>query len=105
MGDKFNAEDRKRTQCACGDVLVYLQAHPIVTAGELRAIFGHAAMRRVNDLKLGKGPDEIAHPIEVRRLTGAIFEVRYDCPSLGRPAESEQSGQRALPGFGGSFRH
>lgn len=94
MSDHFNADDRKRTQCACADVLAYLQRKRVVSSGELRAVFEHAAMRRVNELKLGKGPDEIRHPIEVRRIKGAEWEVRYDMQALGRDASTPQAQKR-----------
>ena len=74
----MDAEDRLRTLSNKDKVLAYLRAHGSATNQRLRGIGGSRAMGRVNEL-IHEG-----HPITVRKLKGADWEIRYDMPALGR---------------------
>lgn len=80
----MDAEDRQRAASAKVRVLRFLQEHRIVTNDRLRnpTIGGPRAMGRVWELQ------KEGHPIETRKLHGALWEVRYDCPALARDAST-----------------
>lgn len=86
----MDAEDRERALSNKEKVLAFLKAHGSATNQRLRGIGGARAMGRVNEL-IHEG-----HPITVRKLKGADWEVRYEMPPLARDAGTRAS-QKQLP--------
>lgn len=78
----MDAEDAGRISHHLGKLLEALQAKRVLTNTEVRAVAGSRGMGRVNELQ------KRGHPITVRKLTGALWEVRYDAPALARSAET-----------------
>ena len=77
-----DAEDRTRTLSNKEKVLAYLREHGSATNQRLRGIGGSRALARVHELQ------QEGHPITVRKLKGAEWEIRYAMPPLGRDAGS-----------------
>lgn len=88
----MDAEDTARTLTNKEKVLAYLREHGSATNQRLRGIGGSRAMGRVNEL-IHEG-----HPITVRKLKGAEWEIRYNQPPMGRDA-STRIEQKPLPLF------
>lgn len=81
----MDAEDRLRTLSNKEKLRAALKRRGVLTNVECRAVGGSRALGRVHELiKEGE-------PITVRKLTGAIWEVRYDAPPLARSAETPVS--------------
>lgn len=78
----MDAEDAGRISKHLAKLLEALQARGVLTNTEVRTLAGSRGMGRVNELQ------KLGHPITVRKLTGAIWEVRYSRPALGRSAET-----------------
>jgi hypothetical protein len=78
----MDAEDHGRIARHLERLLAALQIKGVLTNVEVRAIAGSRGMGRVNSLQ------KMGHPITVRKLTGAIWEVRYNAPALARSAET-----------------
>jgi hypothetical protein len=78
----MDTEDRVRISKHLDKLLAALQARGVLTNAEVRTVAGSRGMGRVNELQ------KLGHPITVRKLTGAIWEVRYDAPPLARSAET-----------------
>lgn len=78
----MDAEDLGRARSAKARVLAFLQRHGVATNDELRHPFvgGARAMGRVHELQ------HEGHAITVRKLRGAVWEIRYNLPALGRDA-------------------
>ncbi len=76
-------EDKLRTLSNKAKVLAALKRRGVMTNEEIRAVGGSRGMGRVNELI-----HEDKEPITVRKLTGAIWEVRYNAPALARSAET-----------------
>ena len=85
----MDAEDHTRTLSNKEKVLAYLREHGSATNQRLRGIGGARAMGRVNELV------KDGHPITVRKLKGATWEIRYDLKPLGRDAGVRKT-QRTL---------
>lgn len=76
----MDAEDKQRTLSNRDKILAYLKRHGSATNQQLRGIGGSRALGRVNELiKRGE-------PITVRKLKGALWEIRYDMKPLARDA-------------------
>ncbi len=78
----MDAEDRGRLTKHLEKLLAALQAKGVLTNVEVRAVAGSRGMGRVNELQ------KLGHDIQVRKLTGAIWEVRYNKPALARSAQT-----------------
>lgn len=76
----MDAEDKARTLSNKEKVLAYLREHGSATNQRLRGIGGSRAMGRVHELQ------KAGHPITVRKLKGAEWEIRYDQAPMGRDA-------------------
>ncbi len=76
----MDTEDRERTISNKEKILRYLQARRYATNQQLRGIGGSRAMGRVHELK------HEGYPISVRKLKGAIWEIRLNDKPLGRDA-------------------
>lgn len=77
----MDTEDAGRIAKHLSNLLEALKAKRVLTNTEVRQIAGSRGMGRVNELQ------KRGEPITVRKLTGSIWEVRYDAPPLARPAE------------------
>ena len=92
----MDAEDKTRTLSNKDKILAYLKQHGNATNQRLRGIGGSRALGRVNEL-IHEG-----HPITVRKLKGAEWEIRYDMAPLGRDAGTRTDRQPlplTLPGM------
>jgi len=78
----MDSEDAIRISKHLATLLAALQRDRVLTNTQVRAIAGSRGMARVSELK------QRGHAITVRKLTGAIWEVRYDSPPLARSAET-----------------
>ncbi len=78
----MDQEDTARTLSNREKVLAYLREHGSATNQRLRGIGGARAMGRVNELQ------KAGHPITVRKLKGAEWEIRYNQAPVGRDAKS-----------------
>lgn len=88
----MDAEDHVRTLSNKEKIRAYLKRHGNATNQQLRGIGGSRALGRVHELiKEGE-------PITVRKLRGALWEIRYDQPPIGRDA-STRIEQKPLPLF------
>ena len=81
----MDTEDRVRIAKHLDKLLAALQRRGVLTNTEVRAIAGSRGMARASELK------HLGHPITVRKLTGSIWEVRYNAPALARSAETPVS--------------
>ena len=80
--DDMDHEDKLRTLSNKAKLLSELKKRGVITNNEARHIGGSRALGRVHELiKEGE-------PITVRKLKGAVWEVRYDAPALARSAET-----------------
>jgi len=85
----MDAEDKQRTLSNKAKLLQALKERGVLTNEQARRIAGSRAMGRANELiKEGE-------PITVRKLKGAIWELRYDMKPLGRDA-GQRIPQRTL---------
>lgn len=78
----MDAEDRGRLSKHLARLLAALQSQGVMTNVDVRAIAGSRGMGRVNELQ------KLGHPITTRKLTGGLWEVRYDHAALARSAET-----------------
>lgn len=85
----MDTEDRERTLSNREKILRFLRKHGSATNQRLRGIGGSRAMGRVHELQ------KAGEPITVRKLKGALWEVRYDMKPLGRDAGT-RSEQKSL---------
>lgn len=81
----MDREDTIRLSKHLATLLAALQRDRVLTNTQIRAIAGSRGMARVSELK------QRGHQITVRKLTGAIWEVRYESPPLARSAETPVS--------------
>lgn len=89
----MDAEDAGRMAKHLTTLLDVLRAKRVLTNVEVRQIAGSRGMGRVNELQ------KRGEPITVRKLTGSIWEVRYDAPPLARSAEAPVLHSLNLPLF------
>lgn len=68
----MDAEDHKRISKHLAKLLDALKRRGVMTNVEVRAVAGSRGMGRVNDLIV-----KHHEPITVRKLKGALWEVRY----------------------------
>lgn len=78
----MDTEDHGRIAKHLERLLAALQLAGVLTNVQVREIAGSRGMARATELK------NMGHPITVRKLTGAIWEVRYNAPALARSAET-----------------
>lgn len=76
----MDAEDRTRAVSNKEKLLAFLRERGSCTNEQARRIAGSRALGRCHEL-IKEG-----HPITVRKLHGAVWELRYDQPPLGRDA-------------------
>jgi hypothetical protein len=76
----MDAEDKQRTLSNKAKLLQALKERGSLTNEQARRIAGSRALGRCHEL-IREG-----HPITVRKLKGAIWELRYDMTPLGRDA-------------------
>ena len=76
----MDAEDRARTLSNKAKILAYLQRYGAATNQVLRGIGGARAMGRVHELQAD------GHAITVRKLKGALWEIRLNMTPMGRDA-------------------
>ena len=81
----MDTEDRVRIAKHLDKLLAALQSRGVLTNTEVRALAGSRGMGRVNELQ------KRGEPITVRKLTGSIWEVRYNALALARSAETPVS--------------
>ena len=77
-------EDRIRTASNKQKLLEALKARGVLLNHEARAIGGSRALGRIHEL-IKEG-----HPITVRKLKGATWEIRYLMTPLGRDAQTRK---------------
>ena len=87
----MDTEDRERALSNKEKVFRLLREKRVVTNTEIRAVGGTRGMARVFELKQALGADVI----QVRKLSRATWEIRYQQAPLGRSAETPS----APPGF------
>lgn len=80
----MDAEDTIRTLSNKEKVFRLLRERGVITNTEARAVGGSRAMGRVFELKQELGADVI----QVRKLSGATWEIRYQQKALARSAET-----------------
>ena len=80
----MDTEDRGRTQSNKAKLLAALRERGVITNIEAMAIGGSRAMGRIWELKQALGADVI----QVRKLAGARWEIRYQQVALARAAET-----------------
>ena len=80
----MDTEDRIRTLSNKEKVFRLLRQKGVVTNTEIRAVGGARGMARVFELKQELGADVI----QVRKLRGSTWEIRYQQAPLGRSAET-----------------
>jgi len=78
----MDAEDRLRTLSNKEKVLAFLRERGFATNEQLRRIGGSRAMARVSELQ------HEGHDITVRKLKGALWEIRYQQQPMGRDGQT-----------------
>lgn len=76
----MDAEDRTRTRSNKAKLLAFLRERGSCTNEQARRIAGSRAMARAWELQ------KDGHRIDIRKLTGGLWEIRYEQPPLGRDA-------------------
>lgn len=86
----MDAEDRERTLSNKEKLLRFLKERGSCTNEQARRVAGSRALGRCHEL-IKEG-----HPITVRKIKGAIWELRYDMPPMARDAGT-RAPQKSLP--------
>ncbi len=87
----MDAEDRQRALSNKEKLFALLQERQVITNEQARRVGGARAMGRINELQHELGEDVI----QVRKLRGGLWEIRYQQPALGPDASTIRS-QRSL---------
>lgn len=80
----MDAEDTLRAKSNKQKVFDLLRERGVITNEQARHVGGSRAMGRVFELKQELGADVI----QVRKLTGGLWEIRYQQKALARSAET-----------------
>lgn len=91
----MDAEDQVRTRSNKEKLFALLREKRVITNEEARRVGGSRALGRINELKHELGADVI----QVRKLTGGLWEIRYQQPALARSAETPVKAAAPLPLF------
>lgn len=86
----MDAEDRSRTLSNKQKLLAALQARGVMLNHEVRAIAGTRGMGRAHELKVELAKLKPPQIITIRKLKGAVWEVRLDLKPLGRDAQTRK---------------
>lgn len=80
----MDSEDRERALSNKDKLFRLLKLKRVITNEEARAVAGSRAMGRAHELKKELGDDVI----QIRKVHGAVWEIRYQQKALARSAET-----------------